>query len=50
MRQTGTDRGRFEIIYAGGAGAMQAFGRRIDQDQILQVLAGLEVLREAAND
>jgi hypothetical protein len=28
MRQTGTDRGRFEIIYAGGAGALQAFGIR----------------------
>jgi cytochrome c-L len=44
--RTGTDRGRFEIIYAGGAGAMQAFGRRIDQDQILQLMAYLEVLRE----
>jgi cytochrome c-L len=46
--RTGTDRGRFEIIYAGGAGAMQAFGRRIDQDEILQVMAYLEVLRDAA--
>jgi cytochrome c-L len=46
--RTGTDRGRFEIIYAGGAGAMQAFGRRIDQDEILQVMAYLEVLREEA--
>jgi cytochrome c-L len=48
--RTGTDRGRFEIIYAGGAGAMQAFGRRIDQDQILQLLAYLEVLREEADE
>jgi cytochrome c-L len=48
--RTGTDRGRFEIIYAGGAGAMQAFGRRIDQDQVLQLLAYLEVLREQAAD
>jgi cytochrome c-L len=47
--RTGTDRGRFEIIYAGGAGAMQAFGRRIDQDQILRLLAYLEVLREQAD-
>jgi cytochrome c-L len=47
--RTGTDRGRFEIIYAGGAGAMQAFGRRIDQDQILQVMAYLGVLREQAD-
>jgi cytochrome c-L len=46
--RTGTDHGRFEIIYAGGAGAMQAFGRRLDQDQILQVMAYLDVLREEA--
>jgi cytochrome c-L len=48
--RTGTDRGRFEIIYAGGAGAMQAFGQRLDQDEILQVMAYLEVLREQAGD
>ena len=42
--RTGTDRGKFEIIYAGGAGAMQAFGRRMDQDDILKVMAYLEVL------
>jgi cytochrome c-L len=47
--RTGTERGRFEIIYAGGAGAMQAFGQRLDQDQILQVMAFLEVLRERAD-
>jgi hypothetical protein len=29
---------------------MQAFGRRIDQDEILQLMAYLEVLREEAND
>jgi len=46
--RTGSDRGRFEIIYAGGAGAMQAFGQRLDQDQILQVMAYLDVLREEA--
>lgn len=34
----------FEIIYAGGAGAMQAFGRRISQDEILRVMAFLETL------
>ena len=48
--RTGTDRGRFEIIYAGGAGAMQAFGQRLDQDEILQVMAYLEVLRDQADD
>ena len=47
--RTGSERGRFEIIYAGGAGAMQAFGQRLDQDQILQLMAWLEVLREEAD-
>lgn len=42
--RAGTDKGNFEILYAGGAGAMQAFGKRIDQDQILKVMAYLEVL------
>jgi len=42
------DVGRFEIIYAGGAGAMQAFGRRIDQDDILKVMTYLKTLRGAA--
>ena len=29
---------------------MQAFGQRIDQDEILQVMAYLEVLRDQADD
>ena len=41
-----TDRGKFEIIYAGGAGAMQAFGRRLDQDAILQIIAFVDTLRQ----
>ena len=40
-----TEVGRFEIIYAGGAGAMQAFGRRIDQDEILKVMAYIDSFR-----
>jgi cytochrome c-L len=44
--RTDTQKGKFEIVYAGGAGAMQAFGRRIDQDQILKVLAYVETLGE----
>ena len=44
--RTGNDVGKFEIIYAGGAGAMQAFGRRMDQDDILKVMAYLEVLAQ----
>jgi cytochrome c-L len=44
-----SDIGRFEILYAGGAGAMQAFGRRIDQDDILKVMAYLKELRGETN-
>ena len=40
----GTDVGKFEIIYAGGAGAMQAFGQRLSQDEILRVMAFLDTL------
>jgi cytochrome c-L len=46
--RTDTEKGRFEIIYAGGAGAMQAFGRRIDQDDILKVMAYVDDLRARA--
>lgn len=44
--RTNTDVGRFEIIYGGGAGAMQAFGQRIDQDDILKVMAFIDTFRE----
>ncbi|RIA45429.1 c-type cytochrome [Dichotomicrobium thermohalophilum] len=44
-----TDKGKFEIIYAGGAGAMQAFGRRLTQDEILRVMAYLEKLKAEAS-
>ena len=43
--RTGTDVGQFEIVYAGGAGAMQAFGTRLSQDEILQVIAFVETLQ-----
>ena len=43
--QVATDKGLFEIVYAGGAGAMQAFGRRITQDQILQIMAYVRSFR-----
>lgn len=43
--RTGTLIGQFEIVYAGGAGAMQAFGKRIDQDEILKILAFVATLR-----
>jgi cytochrome c-L len=42
--RTHTDQGMFEVIYAGGAGAMQAFGQRMDQDEILKLMAYVETL------
>ena len=44
--RTDTEVGRFEIIYGGGAGAMQAFGRRMDQDDILKVMAFIDTFRK----
>ena len=41
-----TDQGKFEIIYAGGAGAMQAFGDRLDQDEILKLIAFVDTLQK----
>lgn len=43
--RTGTDVGRFEIIYGGGEKSMRAFGRQLDQDDILKVMAFLDALR-----
>jgi cytochrome c-L len=40
-----TDKGMFEIIYGGAAGAMQPFGKRMDQDDILRIMAFMETLR-----
>jgi cytochrome c(L) len=40
-----TDIGEFEIIYAGATGAMQAFGDRITQDQILKIMAYIQSLK-----
>lgn len=45
--RTNTDVGKFEIIYAGGAGAMQAFGQRLSQDEILRLIAFLDSLAAA---
>jgi cytochrome c-L len=49
-KRVATDVGMFEVIYAGGAGAMQAFGKRVDQDTILAVMAYLVELQEAARN
>lgn len=42
-----TQKGMFEIIYGGAAGAMQPFGQRLDQDEILKLMAFLETLATA---
>ena len=44
--RTDTEKGRFDVVYGGGAGAMQAFGLRMDQDAILEVLAFIETFRK----
>jgi cytochrome c(L) len=40
-----TDIGTFEVIYAGASGAMQSFGNRITQDDILKIMAYVSSLR-----
>lgn len=42
-----THKGMFEIIYGGSAGAMQGFARRLDQDDILRIMAYIGSLRSA---
>lgn len=44
-RRVKDDVGLFEIVYGGGAGAMQAFGKRMDQDDILKVIAYVRELQ-----
>jgi cytochrome c-L len=41
-----TDKGMFEIVYGGATGAMQAFGNRLTQDQILRVMAYVRSLKK----
>ncbi|MFN7921841.1 MAG: PQQ-dependent sugar dehydrogenase [Bryobacteraceae bacterium] len=41
-----TDVGEFEVIYAGGTGAMQAFGNRVSQDDILKIMAFLDSIKK----
>jgi cytochrome c-L len=41
-----TDKGMFEIIYGGATGAMQPFGDRLTQDQILHVMAYIRSLKK----
>jgi cytochrome c(L) len=48
--RNGTDVGKFEMLWAGGAGAMQSFANRMSQDEMLQVLAYIHSLAEAAGE
>lgn len=41
-----SDIGMFEVIYGGAAGAMQAFSKRINQDQMLKIIAYVRSLKE----
>lgn len=41
-----TDKGMFEIVYGGAMGAMQGFGGRLTQDQILRVMAFVRSLKK----
>ena len=41
-----TDVGTFEAIYGGAAGAMQAFGDRLTQEEILKIMAFVDSLKK----
>jgi cytochrome c(L) len=41
-----TDVGMFEVIYAGGTGAMQAFGNRLTQEEILKIMTFVSTLKK----
>ncbi len=47
--RTGTDQGMFEMLWAGGLGAMQSFATRLTQDEMLQVIAHINELKAAAD-
>ncbi len=42
-----TDKGIFEIIYGGATGAMQPFGKRLKQDEILKIIAYVRTLKKS---
>ena len=43
--RTDTEVGRFEIIYGGGKASMRGFGRQMDVDDILKVMAYIDLFR-----
>lgn len=40
------DKGFFEVVHGGASGAMQAFGDRLDQAEILKIMAYVDSLRQ----
>ena len=44
--RVGTDVGMFEVIYGGASGAMQAFGNRLTQDEILRMMSFIESIKK----
>jgi|HigsolmetaAR202D_1030399.scaffolds.fasta_scaffold03788_4 Cytochrome c, mono- and diheme variants len=44
--RTNTDVGMFEVVYAGAGGAMQPFGKRMSQDDILKIMAYVRTLKK----
>jgi len=44
--RSGTDMGEFEVIYAGGTGAMQPYAGRLPNELILKIMAYLDSLRK----
>lgn len=47
-RRADTDIGKFEVVFLGGAGAMQSFSDRLSQDDMLKVIAYIHELRAKA--
>ncbi len=45
-QRVSTDVGLFEAIYGGASGAMQAFGNRLTQDEILKMMAFIDSLKK----
>jgi cytochrome c-L len=41
-----TDTGMFEVIYGGASGAMQAFGNRLTQDEILRLMSFVDSIKK----
>ena len=44
--RVGTDVGMFEVVYGGAGGAMQAFSKRMGQDDILKIIAYVRSLKK----